>query len=365
MVTANGSGQITNLVTLSPSNAVEAKGNVVVPSVDLKGSNSDGPLFINTGDSVNLTWSSINTTSCYGTWTSPANSSVALNNSTGTSVGPFNSIGTYTETITCYKGINASATDSVSITVSNANNTLTLCADSCSSTKLRGNVAGTVTTPFAVGATENWVSCYNASTTCSSATNNQGGGWTTSDSGIVSLGGNGFPRTINGVSAGTATVTDIVTGEGTASGTVTVTAPTSTLKVCPKTPTATVNQYLQMHAYYDTATDCGTATTDVTASTTWTSGTSSVLSVDAAKGKCHALAAGTSTLKAVYNPGPAPVSDQTDATVTASSCVPATACTPAQQQTICKGNTGSIPDGCTGTLTCTGTRDCSWVEVAP
>ena len=109
-----------------------------------------------------------------------------------------------------------------SATVNNAAcaNTLTLCKDSCSSGVRRDGV----TTPFAIGATENWVSCYNTSTTCSASTSNQGGGWTSTDSGKVGVVG-GFPTVVTGIAAGTADISDTVTAEGTASGMVNVPAP--------------------------------------------------------------------------------------------------------------------------------------------
>jgi hypothetical protein len=218
------------------------------------------------------------------------------------------------------------------------------------------------------------VSCYNASTTCSSATSNQGGSWTSTDFSKVNVVG-GFPTVVTGVAAGTATVSDTVTGEGTASGTVTVSAPApSTLSICDTSCSSGIRR------------DTGAITLGKGATASWVAcyGTTPCVGEVQENATWTSDTAATATVTANANPATITAIDQNgnaQATVTATTashgqdhggvlvknptCFPSS-CTAAQKASICLGSTGTFSDGCSGSITCTGTKSCSWWrEVAP
>ena len=99
-----------------------------LPVADIKANNSDAPITIPTGSSANLTWSSLNATSCSGTNFSTGG---ALNNSTGVSTGALFSSQTYT--ITCDNGSNSDS-DPVTVNVAGSPPVVTISANPTSGT---------------------------------------------------------------------------------------------------------------------------------------------------------------------------------------------------------------------------------------
>ena len=88
------------------------------PIVTLNANGTPNSIIIMSGMPVSLTWTSTNVTSCTGSWTSPANGSVALQNTTGTQVTPTAPSTTYT--INC-TGAGGPASSSVIVTVTTIN----------------------------------------------------------------------------------------------------------------------------------------------------------------------------------------------------------------------------------------------------
>lgn len=122
-----------NLGTIGPgtqANSFATQGSVVArfqvsntgtgptnpdPTVDIKANNSDGPITLAQNDSINLTWTSTNASSC--TLGAPINSGVGTSGSTSFGVGHpfFSATSTVTYTITCDNGAGKTATDSVTV----------------------------------------------------------------------------------------------------------------------------------------------------------------------------------------------------------------------------------------------------------
>lgn len=69
------------------------------PTVDIKADNSDGPVFLTSGQSSNLTWTSTNATSCSASGSWSGSKSTSGNQTTGALT-----TGTYTYTLTCNNG---------------------------------------------------------------------------------------------------------------------------------------------------------------------------------------------------------------------------------------------------------------------
>ncbi len=114
-VTVNGVSPVVNC-----SSITSTLGNIPVvppvtpaPTVDLKVNGGDGPLSLNVGEALNLSWTAINATSCSasGSWTGNkiATSSTEI-------IGPLNTATTSAYSITCL-GVSGVATDTVNIIV--------------------------------------------------------------------------------------------------------------------------------------------------------------------------------------------------------------------------------------------------------
>jgi len=104
----------------SVSSSVMVTVTQMLPNVTLNANGMPNAITVMSGMPVSLTWTSMNATSCTGSWTNPINGSVALQNTAGTPVTPTAPSTTYT--ITC-----GSVSSSVMVTVTQvAPGTLTI-----------------------------------------------------------------------------------------------------------------------------------------------------------------------------------------------------------------------------------------------
>lgn len=112
----------------SSTNSFVAQSCVTPPTVDIRINNSNNPSAINVGGTINVSWTSTNSSSCQsagGTWGSGASKSTSGNeNRTSDS----SSSGTKTYTISC-SGSGGTATDTVSIVVNTPPPVVTIGAD--------------------------------------------------------------------------------------------------------------------------------------------------------------------------------------------------------------------------------------------
>jgi hypothetical protein len=190
-------------------NAVQGTGacTASAPTTDLQINTSNGPLSVALGDTLNITWTSTNATSCtaYGAgWGSAT--PVATNGSQSiTATTSDNYI------IQCTDGT-STVTDSVQV---NLTNSLKLCENSCSAGAgyLRGTSSSTGSLTIAPGNTRNLVACFNPASSCTDGSGNvtSTASWSGANSSVALSGTD--PRTVTGTSAGSATISASYSGQ--------------------------------------------------------------------------------------------------------------------------------------------------------
>jgi len=96
----------------NPSNCCIDCYNAILPSVDLKANDSDGPVTVHYQDFISLSWTSQNASYCQASedWSGSRPTS-------GTESIQLNSVKTYTFTLTCYSSSGQSASDLVTVIV--------------------------------------------------------------------------------------------------------------------------------------------------------------------------------------------------------------------------------------------------------
>jgi len=109
-VTADLAQPVDILGSVTDANFVIGGGSQI-PTVNLKANDSDGPLTINTGDSVNLTWTSANVVSCVasGDWSGNKDASGSESQGGTTTSKTF--------TLTCLAADQSTATDTVEVKI--------------------------------------------------------------------------------------------------------------------------------------------------------------------------------------------------------------------------------------------------------
>lgn len=149
-VTFRGPDQFGNMVNITRSDTITV--NSLGPNVDLRCNGTNGPCSINSGDSVTLSWTSNNATSC--TTTGPGFSQGGLSNP-GISTGPIVASTTYTTSCT---GPGGNSSDSVNIVVTILTPTVDL--------KCNG-INGPCSVPSGSSATLSWTTT--GATTCTAS----------------------------------------------------------------------------------------------------------------------------------------------------------------------------------------------------
>lgn len=159
------------------------------PTVDLKINSSDGPLSVDQGSGLSITWLSSNATSC-NAWGSGWSSGGAVDINGSASVTA-NQTDTYI--IQCTDGTTGTI-DSVQVNLSNS---LKICQNTCSSGILRGSSSSTGSFTLARSGSQNLVACYNSVSGCSSGDGNVTNitTWSESGSNATSLSG-ADPKTV-------------------------------------------------------------------------------------------------------------------------------------------------------------------------
>jgi hypothetical protein len=315
------------------------------PVVDLLVNGSNGPLAVNTGTNLNITWGNVaNATSCTGSGYLWAGGKATTGGNDNIAMGTTSTL----YTLTC-SGPGGVATDTVSVAVNAPFVDLKINGSDTGITVLRNSNLNITWTPITNGV---------------SATGS-GNGW----GGAKSLAG-GTDNILATVSSDIYTLSS-TNGDGTTRTDSIGVNLANTLKICenscssgiepPASFTMVQGTTKTLRACINDAVSCTDSSGDITGSVTWSDGGTAPVTI--ATGLVTAVTSGTEGIRA-FDPA---TSQTVDRVITVTCTDPGACSRDARTVNLCQSDTFTVVDSCGVTQDCNGTKSCDFnvKEVAP